>query len=53
MVVTAGELYGGMDSGPGAGPVDRKRKAEGVDEKGGHGEVPAAAGASISDLTCP
>ena len=40
MVVTTGELYGGMVSGSGAGPVDHKEKAEGVKEKGGRGEVP-------------
>ena len=34
MVVAAGELYREMDRGPGAGPVDRKEKAEGVEEKG-------------------
>ena len=40
MVVTAGELYGGLVSGAGACPVDGKVKAEGVEEKGGRGEVP-------------
>ena len=36
MVVTAG----GMVNGPGAGPVDCKEKAEGIEEKGGRGELP-------------
>ena len=34
MVVTAGELYGGMVNGPaGASPVDRKEKVEGVENR--------------------
>ena len=40
MVVTAGELYSGMIYGLSAGPVDRKEKAEGMEEKGGRGKVP-------------
>ena len=39
MVVTAGELYGGMISGLGTGSVDREENAEGVEEKGERGEV--------------
>ena len=39
MVFTAGELYEGMVNGPGAGLVDRKEKAEGVQDKSRRGEV--------------
>ena len=40
MVITARELFGGLVSGSGAGPIDRKEEAEGVEEKGGRGELP-------------
>ena len=36
MVVTAGVMV----NGPGAGPVDCKERAEGIEEKGGRGELP-------------
>ena len=38
MVMTAGELYGVMVNGPGAGLVDCK-KAEGVEEKDRRGQM--------------
>ena len=38
MVVPASELYGGTVNGAGAGPFDRKEKAEQVVEKGERGE---------------
>ena len=39
MIVIAAELCGGKVSWPGAGPVERTEKAEGVKEKGGPDEV--------------
>ena len=51
LVVSAGELFEATVSGPGAGPVDHKEKAEGVQEKGGRGELPQWQRAPIPDLT--